>query len=112
MKQVLYNYDVYPKVFLQNTTKAITVQPLGSHSGFAPEHTYTVRIFKVNQANPHKYPERSGRSCLKVTPCDDGNLRFSAFFEGEGEHFINIYQEESARRLFETGRAAKPGGYP
>ena len=79
MKKALYNYDVYPKVFLQNREKEITVQPLGLHSSFKEGHAYTVRIFKVNQANPSKYPERSGRTSLEVTPNECGNLVFTAF---------------------------------
>lgn len=97
MKPILYNYDVYPKVFLANTEKKITIKPLGLHAEFKADKSYTVRIFKVNQANPSKYPERSGRSFLEVVPNDSGELCFSAYFEGEGEHFINIYDDPGAR---------------
>ena len=92
MKQVLYDYDVYPKVFLADTTKQITVQPLGEHVAFEAGHEYTVRIFKVNQSNPHAYPERGGRSELTAVPCEDGCLRFEAYFQGEGQHFIKRYK--------------------
>ena len=97
MKAELYNYDIYPKVFLGDNEKAITVEPLGLHSSFAKDTVYTVKIFKVNQANPSKYPERSGRSCLEVMPNEEGKLCFSAYFEGEGEHFINVYKENEPR---------------
>ena len=97
MKKALYNYDVYPKVFLQNREKEITVQPLGLHSSFKEGHAYTVRIFKVNQANPSKYPERSGRTTLEVVPSNNNCLVFTAYFEGEGEHFINLYDDPDAK---------------
>ena len=35
MKPVLYNYDIYPKVFLGDTRKMITVQPLGDQAAFS-----------------------------------------------------------------------------
>ena len=91
MKKELYNYDIYPKVFLADSTKKITVQPLGDHAAFEKGKEYTLNIYKVNQSNPNRYPERSGRSTLTAVPDEDGCLRFEAFFEGEGEHFINIH---------------------
>lgn len=93
MKAVLYNYDIFPKVFLSGVEKCITIHPLGDHAAFIPEKEYTLRVFKVNQANPSKYPERSaGRFEQTVTPDADGNIRFSGTFEGEGEYFINLYK--------------------
>ena len=97
MKPVLYQYDVYPKVFLADTERAITVQPLGGHTAFAPNRAYTVKLFKVNQSNPRTYPERGGRTTLTATPEADGCLRFTAHFAGEGEHFINIYDDPEAK---------------
>ena len=100
MKPILYNYDIYPKVFLGNREQKITIQPLGLHAEFVQDHIYTLRIFKVDQSNPSVYPERSGRSELTVEPDCDGCLRFSAFFEGEGEHFINVYEDPAAKPKF------------
>ena len=97
MKKELHYYDIYPKVFLGDREKHITVKPLGDHASFESEHVYTVKIFKVNQSNPKVYPERSGRSSLTLTPDADGCLRFSAYFEGEGEHFINVYYSEDEK---------------
>ena len=83
MKSVLYNYDVYPKVFLANRTKQITVQPIGDSYAFSAETEYNVDIYKVDQSNPSTYPERSGRTSLKVRGDADGSLRFSCCFENE-----------------------------
>ncbi len=100
MKQILYNYDIYPKVFLGDRGQKITIQPLGLQAEFVQDHIYTLKIFKVNQSNPSVYPERSGRSELTVEPDCDGCLRFTAFFEGEGEHFINVYEDPAAKPKF------------
>ena len=83
MKQILYKFDVYPKVFLGDRVKKITLRPLGGRVLDAQE--YTIKILKVDQSRPSVYPERSGRSTLTVTPDTDGCLRFEAYFEGEGE---------------------------
>jgi len=94
MKKELYNYDIYPKVFLGDRETTVTIKPLGSHAEFTAEKVYAVEIFKVSESNPRHYPERGGRSEREVTPEDDGTLRITAFFEGEGEHFINVYIDE------------------
>ena len=99
MKAVLYNYDIYPKVVLSDTENKITVQPLGAHSEFDKNKEYTVKIFKVDQSNPSVYPERSGRISLTVKPDERGCLVFSTALEGEGEHFINLYDAPDARQF-------------
>ena len=105
MKAILYNYDVFPKVFLGNREKTITVQPLGLHAEFIAGKEYTVKILKVNQSNPHVYPERSGRTTLTVTPDEDGCIRLTAYFEGEGEHYINFYDDPAAKPSFTIGKS-------
>ncbi|MBQ4141103.1 MAG: PHP domain-containing protein [Clostridia bacterium] len=100
MKQILYSYDIYPKVFLGDSEQKITIRPLGLQAEFVQDHIYTLKIFKVNQSNPSVYPERSGRSELSVEPDCDGCLRFTAFFEGEGEHFINVCEDPAAKPKF------------
>ena len=94
MKPVLYDYDIYPKAFLGNQEKTITIQPLGDHVAFKKDETYTVQVLKVNQGNQRTYPERSGRVAVTVTPDEDGCLRVTAYFEGEGEHYLNILNKD------------------
>ncbi len=90
MKQVFFDYDIYPKVFLGDRETTVTVQPLGRNSAFSGDKTYTVQVLKVDQGNPHTYPERSGRTTLSLSPDEDGCLRITARFEGEGEYYINL----------------------
>ena len=90
MHPTLYNYDVFPKVFLGDRETTVTVQPLGEHMAFAQGHEYTVHLRKVNHAAPYIYPEYTGRATLTATPDADGCLRITAYFEGEGEYFIRI----------------------
>lgn len=93
MKSALYNYDIYPKVFLENVKELITIAPLGDHVAFASGKEYTIRVFKVSESNPGAYPERDGRYSFTVKPDSDGYLKFECTFEGEGEFFVNIYAD-------------------
>ncbi len=99
MKQALYDYDIYPKVFLVGSNKQITVQPLGDHAAFESGKEYVLRVYKVSEANPSVYPERGGRFERRAVPDSYGCLRFSGNFEGEGEYFVNIYADASSRQL-------------
>ncbi len=99
MKSVLYDYDIYPKAFVGNTEKTITVQPLGDHAAFKAGNMYTIHVLKTNQGNMGTYPERSGRSTVTATPDADGCLRVTAYFEGEGEHYLNIHESADGRRV-------------
>ena len=101
MKQVLYHYDVYPKVVLADAEATVTIRPLGDHVAFKPEMGYTVEILKVNQGKPQTYPERSGRTTRVLSPDADGCIRIPVCLEGEGEHYINLY-EEAAKKPFAT----------
>ena len=97
MHYTLYNYDVYPKVFLGDRETTVTVQPLGAHVAFAQGHAYTVHVRKVSEAAPFTYPEYSASSTHTITPDEDGCLRVTAYFAGEGEYFIRICDTPDAR---------------
>ncbi len=116
MHAILYNYDIYPKVFLGDREQSVTIKPLGLHAAFEAEREYVVRIYKVNESNPKVYPERSGRSSLAAVPDADGCLRITAYFEGEGEHYINVYTDPEAKpyRVFSVYSLAAnmAGRYP
>ena len=85
MKAELYNYDIYPKVFLCDREQTVTVQPLGDHAAVPPGMACQVEIQKMDRDNWKQYPESSGRKLLTVPVSDDGCLRFTAHYEGEGE---------------------------
>ena len=97
MKYEFYDYDVYPKVFLGNRQKTLTIQSLGVNTAFNPGKTYTIQILKVNQGNPSTYPDGRGHTSASAQPEDKGLLQFTAYFEGEGEYYLNLYDGD--RRL-------------
>lgn len=90
MKAMLYDYDIYPKVFLADRQQTVTVQPLGGHGAVPPGMVCRIEIQKMNRDNWKQYPELSGRKVLEVPVDADGCLRFSETFAGEGEFLIWI----------------------
>ena len=97
MKAVLYNYDIYPKVVLADTEVNITIRPLGWHAAFEKEKAYTFRIFKVSESNPRVYPERNNSPAFELVADSDGCMRFATSFSGEGEYYINIYEDPAEK---------------
>lgn len=57
MHEILYNYDIYPKVFLGDREQTITIQPLGDHANGVPGFEYFIEVRKIGNANPESYPE-------------------------------------------------------
>ena len=91
MTPTLYNYDIFPKAFIEGDKKLITIQPLGRHVDFKKDHEYTIRLFKSDQGSSVRYPDRIGRYEFTAFSEDDGCLRFECTFEGEGEYFVRVF---------------------
>lgn len=97
MTPSLYNYDIFPKVFIEGEKKTVTLRPLGRHVAFYPNREYTVRLFKSDQGSAKTYPDNYGRYEFKVTPDGDGCIRFDCTFEGEGEYFVRVFSEPDVK---------------
>lgn len=97
MTPALYNYDIFPKVFIEGENKLITVRPLGRHVAFTNDFEYTVRLFKSDQGSAKSYPDRPGRYEFKAKPDEDGCLRFNCTLEGEGEYFVRIFDDPESK---------------
>lgn len=92
MKAVLYDYDIFPKVFIEKTKKVITIMPLGNHAAFALDNEYTVSVTKLSESNSGAYPERNGRYKYTLKPENDGCLRFECSLDGEGEYSVVVLE--------------------
>jgi hypothetical protein len=99
MNYTLYRFDIFPKVFLGDRETTVTIQPLDAGSNLIPGHTYTIHVCKVNEAAPYLYPEYTGRNTYTVVADEDYCLRLTAFFAGEGEHFIRICDKPDGHHL-------------
>ena len=92
VKLELMNYDIFPKVFACDTPVEVTIKPLGLHAAFEGDYTIQVRAF--NEGNIVRYPERNNLKEFKVTPCEDGCLRFTHTYKDEQEHYVDIVKNE------------------
>lgn len=94
MKDVMHNYDIFPKVFLKDKETEITIKPLGAHAEFTKEE-YNVQICPLTAGTRHAYPDNSLFSeVFKVKPDADGCIRIKYFFRGEQEHFIRFLNDD------------------
>ena len=96
MKDVMHNYDVFPKVFPKDKEIEITVKPLGAHVAFEREQ-YDIVICPLSQGTPRDYPNMTGFEKLTVKPDADGCIRFKYTFKGEQEHYIRFLKENGDR---------------
>ena len=96
MKDVMHNYDVFPKVFPKDKEIEITVKPLGAHAAFEREQ-YSIVICPLSQGTPRDYPNMTGFENLTVKPDADGCIRFKYTFKGEQEPYIRFLKENGDR---------------
>lgn len=109
MKAILYDYDIYPKVFLANREQTVTVQPLGEHAAVAPGTLCQIEIQKMNRDNWKQYPEVSGRKVHTVEVSADGCLHFTNTFVGEGEFLLWISPKAMPEKRVELSVYALDG---
>lgn len=91
IKPELFNYDIFPKVFTCDRETVVTVKPLGAHAAFSGE--YTIWVKALTQGNIRDYKERNNLVEYKVTPDEDGCLRFAHTYKDEQEHFVEINKD-------------------
>lgn len=99
MKKELYNYDIFPMVFLAGEEKKITIKPLGCHAGFIRDNEYTVYVKRVEVAEERRYAGSGGCQTFKIIPDDDGCLRFRCVFPVEGQYFVQIHLNPEEKKL-------------
>ena len=93
VKTELVNYDIYPKVFPCGKAVEVTIKPLGAHVAFNGE--YTIQVKALNQGFWKRYPDRNNLSEYKVTPDENGCLKFTLTYMDEQEHHIEIVRDDN-----------------
>lgn len=96
MKDVIHNFDIFPKVFPCDKEIEITIKPLGAHVAFDREE-YNIVICPLTQGCRRDYPNTTGFEDMKVRPDADGCIRFKYTFKGEQEHYIRFLKENGDR---------------
>lgn len=95
MKQVLYDYDVFPMVFPVGKAVTLTVKPLGAHVALNGE--YRVSVHRLNAGGIGEAFTAWNKTEYTLTPAADGCLRFEYTAQAESEYFIRVCKED--RRL-------------
>ncbi|MCR4683225.1 MAG: hypothetical protein K5647_07825 [Clostridiales bacterium] len=99
MKQELYDFDIFPKVFLTGRPAHITVKPLGVHAAFPA--ALNIRIRESAVAEDGRYPGSNGSRDYAVSPSDDGCVRIDTDFKNEGMYHIQFFREGEKKRFLE-----------
>lgn len=87
----LFNYDIFPKVFACDKAVEVKIKPLGAHVEFKGEYTLWVKA--LTQGNIRDYKERNNLVEYKLTPDEDGCLRFTHTYKDEQEHFVEVLKD-------------------
>lgn len=94
MKDQFYYFDIYPKVFLENTEVTITIQSKSRKFIFSPEKEYTVILREYNEGNIRNYPERKNYRDIKVNAKNESEIVFTTSFRGEQQHSVVLMDGE------------------
>lgn len=90
LKQELTNYDIYPKVFPENTDVTIHIVPLGLHAEFDRSREYTIHIRPLAEGSPWNYPNRQNITEYELKPDENGGFTVNHKFGCEQEYFIRV----------------------
>ena len=93
MKQVLYDYDIFPMVFPVNDPTEITIKPMGAHVAFKDE--YRVSVMRVDSGSPRQEFSSWNRTDYTLEPEADGCLRFTYTAEAETELIVRVFKGDS-----------------
>ncbi len=97
MKDVIHNYDIFPKVFPKDKEIEITIKPLGAHAAFTKDE-YSMQICPLTTGTKRAYPDTSTFTDeFKVKPDADGCIRIKHVFRGEQEHFIRFLKDDAKK---------------
>jgi len=92
MKQVLYDYDIFPLVFPVGDPTELTIKPLGIHAAFSG--AYRVTVMRVDVGSPKYEFSAWNHTDYDLTPDMDGCIRFTYTAEAENELIVRIFKED------------------
>ena len=92
MKQVLYDYDIFPLVFPVGAPTEITIKPLGIHAAFSG--AYRVTVMRVDVGSPKYEFSAWNHTDYDLVPDTDGCIRFTYTAEAENELIVRIFKDE------------------
>lgn len=93
----LYNFDIFPKVFVTGKEAEIHIRPLGGREIFTPGKDYKLLICALEQGKPKDYPDTGDYHELTVKCADDGSFCFRHTFPSEQQYFLRFLDENDKR---------------
>ncbi len=99
LRQELTDYEIFPKVFLENTEVTIHIVPLGQHAKFSKGEEYTIHIRPLSEGAPWSYPNRNNITEYELATDDNGGFTITHKFAGEQEYFIRVM--ENGKKLLQ-----------
>ena len=97
MEAVMYNYDIFPKVFPAGKEVTVTIKPLGYHADFKNPDDIELKIFGLDDGNPRDYPHRGNGYAIPFE--FDGCIKFTHAFPREQQYYIRVFEKSSGKRL-------------
>lgn len=101
MKTVLYDYDVYPKVFPVGKEVTVTIRPLGAHAAFREPDRMTLNIFGLDDGVPRYYELSANGQAVPFVCGEDGCIRFTHAFASEQRYLLRLLDRETGKKLHE-----------
>lgn len=99
--EMMYDFDVFPKVFAAGKESTVHIRPLGGRTVFVPGARYRLDICGLNNGDPKYYPCSSDFVSQFVTAGDEGGFAFTHTFYEEQEYFLRFSEPETDRFLYE-----------
>lgn len=101
MKNILYYYDIFPKVVKAGRVSKITVRPIGRQSRLREDGSYTLVINPINEGRASCYPNRRNNFSYAVEVDSLGGFSFEFDFFAEQEYYIRVYEEGKQNSLLD-----------
>lgn len=92
METTLYDYDIYPKVFLRSRATNITVEPKGAHAAFTPHEIIAAQVRETAVAEERRMPGSFGTTTVFTMPDGDGRLVIPFSAPREGMYQVQLFK--------------------
>jgi len=99
MKNELFDFDIFPKVFLTDVEETITVQSLGMRKRFIPGKSYQVNFKEVERAEDSRFPGSGSVRSLDIIADDKGLIVTHMDFPREGMYLVEVHDKDDDSQI-------------
>lgn len=98
---MMYDFDVYPKVFTAGKQSIVHIRPLGGRAVFTPGIGYRLEIYGLNCGEPQFYPCSTDFVSRDITANAEGGFEFTHTFSKEQEYYLRFFEPETNKFLYQ-----------